>query len=203
MKPSILIGHPVDLASFRERYPDLQIDALKQAGCRHVYTDYATGVKAKREKLQILLDTVQQGDVIVIWKLDRLGRSLKHLVELVTELNERSVGLVSLRDPIDTTTAQGKLMFHIFASLAEFERDVIRERTQAGLQAARLRGRTGGRPKGLSKEAEKTAAAAEALYKAGDLSVSEITERLGIGRSTLYKYLRHRGTFVDRSNAKA
>ncbi|MZZ17975.1 recombinase family protein [Pseudomonas aeruginosa] len=133
---------------------------------------------------------------MVIWKLDRLGRSLKHLVELVGELAERKVGLQSLNDPIDTTHAQGRLVFNLFASLAEFERELIRERTQAGLSAARARGRIGGRPKGLPAKAEATAMAAETLYREGRLSVSAIGEKLHISKSTLYSYLRHRGVEI-------
>ena len=131
--------------------------------------------------------------MIVVWKLDRLGRSLKHLVELVNLLLEKGVGLQSLQDPVDTTTAQGRLIFNVFASLAEFERDLIVERTQAGLKAARARGRTGGRPKGLSESAQKKAIAAEALYLKGELSVNEISDNLGISKVTLYRYLRLRG----------
>ncbi|MEM6320289.1 MAG: recombinase family protein [Bacteroidota bacterium] len=130
-------------------------------------------------------------------KLDRLGRTLKHLVLLVHELIEKGIGLQSLNDPIDTTTSQGRLVFNIFACLAEFERDLIRERTQAGLKAARARGRKGGRPKGLSEQAQKTAIAAEALYKEGQLSVSEICQNLNISKATLYKYLQHRGIEVS------
>ena len=132
----------------------------------------------------------------MIWKLDRLGRSLRDLVELVSTLMDKGVGLKSLHDPIDTTSSQGRLVFNIFASLAEFERDLIIERTQAGLSAARARGRKGGRPKGLSPTAEKKAVAAEALYREGRLSVNEIAENLGVSKATLYKYLRHRGVEV-------
>lgn len=121
-----------------------------------------------------------------------MGRSLKHLVEIGNQLLEQGVGLQSLNDPIDTTTPQGRLAFNMFASLAEFERDIIRERTHAGLRAARARGRLGGRPKGLSKEAERTAYATEALYKQGELSVQEIADKLGIAKSTLYRYLKIR-----------
>jgi len=135
-------------------------------------------------------------DILVIWKLDRLGRSLKHLVELVNELGKRNIGLLSLNDPIDTTTAQGRLNFNIFASLAEFEKDLIKERTNAGLLAARARGRTGGRPKGLPLEAEATACAAETLYKEGKLSVAKIAKQLSIAKATLYKYLRYRGVEI-------
>jgi len=184
--------------STKDQNLNLQVDALKNAGCEKIYQEKASGAKAERPQLNKLLDNVRQDDVIVIWKLDRLGRSLKHLVQLVHDLMEKGVGLQSLNDPIDTTSAQGRLTFNIFASLAEFEREVIRERTMAGLSAARARGRLGGRPKGLSQEAEKTAMAAETLYKQGELSISEITRRLDISRSTLYRYLRERGVKVGK-----
>lgn len=184
--------------STSDQSPALQKDALKKAGCRKIFVDYVSGATAERKELQSLLDHVEAGDVIVIWKLDRLSRSLSHLVELTNDLHARGVGLISLNDPIDTTTSQGKLMFHIFASLAEFERDLISERTKAGLNAARARGRTGGRPKGLSKQARQKAAAAEALYKSGDLTITEIIQQLEIGRATLYKYLRYRGVEIGK-----
>lgn len=175
---------------------DLQIDALKKEGCEKIFQETVSGAKTERIELNRLLEQVRQGDVIVVWKLDRLGRSLKHLVSLVSVLIDKGVGLKSLNDPIDTTSSQGRLIFNLFASLAEFERDLIRERTQAGLQAARARGRKGGRPKGLSAAAEKKAIAAEALYKEGRLSVGEITENLDISKATLYSYLRHRGVEI-------
>ena len=182
--------------STRDQNADLQVDALKQAGCERIYQDIASGAKSARPELDKLLGHVRPGDTVVIWKLDRLGRSLKHLVELVGELARRKVGLQSLNDPIDTTHAQGRLVFNLFASLAEFERELIRERTQAGLSAARARGRVGGRPKGLPATAEATAMAAETLYREGRLSVSAIGEKLHISKSTLYSYLRHRGVAI-------
>nr|CAB65714.1 resolvase [Xanthomonas campestris] len=182
--------------STRDQKADLQVDALKQAGCERIYQDIASGAKSARPELDKLLANVRPGDAVVIWKLDRLGRSLKHLVELVGELAERKVGLQSLNDPIDTTHAQGRLVFNLFASLAEFERELIRERTHAGLSAARARGRIGGRPKGLPAKAEATAMAAETLYREGRLSVSAIGEKLHISKSTLYSYLRHRGVDI-------
>lgn len=142
------------------------------------------------------MDSVRAGDVLVIWKLDRLGRSLKNLIEIVNQLLQRKIGLKSLGDPINTTTPHGRLTFNIFASLAEFERDVIRERTYAGLAAARARGRQGGRPKGLANGAEQTACAAETLYREGKLSSQQIADRLRISKSTLYAYLRHRGVAI-------
>lgn len=145
---------------------------------------------------------MRDGDVIVVWKLDRLGRSLKHLVELVHILMQRNIGLCSLNDPIDTTTPQGRLIFNIFASLAEFERDVIRERTQAGLSAARARGRLGGRPRGIPKASEATAIAAETLYRERELSVMQIAKKLNISKNTLYKYLRYRNVEISKYEHK-
>jgi DNA invertase Pin-like site-specific DNA recombinase len=178
--------------SSKEQNLDMQVIALEEAGCEKIYEEKVSGVKADRPILNNLIRQLRPNDVLVIWKLDRLGRSLKHLIELVQELIENNIGLCSLNDPIDTTSPQGRLVFNIFASLAEFERDVIRERTQAGLNAARARGRLGGRPKGISKTAEATACAAETLYKEKKLSVIEICKKLSISKSTLYKYLRYR-----------
>ena len=172
---------------------DLQIDALKKAGSQKIYKEVVSGAKAERPVLDELLKNVRPGDIVIIWKLDRLGRSLKHLIEFVNEMINKGVDLQSINDPIDTTTAQGRLSFNLFACLAEFERDIIRERTQAGLSAARARGRKGGRPKGLSQEAESTACAAETLYREGKLSVQQVADKLGISKSTLYSYLRYRG----------
>jgi DNA invertase Pin-like site-specific DNA recombinase len=178
--------------STKDQTVDLQVDALKKAGCTKVYTEVMSGAYAERPVLSNLLENLRTGDVLVIWKLDRLGRSLKHLIEVVNELMTRKIGLKSLNDPIDTTTPQGRLIFNLFASLAEFERDVIRERTHAGLSAARARGRKGGRPKGVPSNAESTACAAETLYREGKLSSQEIAGKLQISKSTLYSYLRHR-----------
>lgn len=149
---------------------DLQEDALKNAGCERVFRDVASGAKTKRPGLDDLLGQLRAGDIIVVYKLDRLGRSLQHLVHLMNQLTERQIGLRSLNDPVDTTTPQGRLITNVFASIAEFERDLIRERTKAGLVSARARGRNGGRPPGLSKEAQNVAIAAEALYKQGSLN---------------------------------
>ena len=144
-----------------------------------------------------MLEHLREGDVIVIWKLDRLARSLKDLVDLVNHIQEKGAALLSLNDQIDTTAPHGKFTFHIFAALAEFERDIIRERTKAGLAAAHARGRRGGRPAGLSKKAQHTAIIAEKLYMEGKLSTTEICEQLPISRGTLYKYLRHQGVEIS------
>ena len=187
--------------STRDQNLDLQLDALKQSGCERIFTDIASGAKVNRPDLNRLLIELRSGDTLTIWKLDRLGRSLKHLVELVDHLNTKKIGLISLNDPIDTTTAHGKLTFNLFASLAEFERDIIGERTKAGLSAARARGRKGGRPKGLSHTAETTACAAETLYKDRTLSILQICTQLGISKATLYAYLRHRGVPIGQAGS--
>lgn len=181
--------------STKDQTVALQVDALKKAGCTKVCTEVMSGARSNRPVLVKLLENLRAGDVLVIWKLDRLGRSLQHLVDLVNDLMARKVGLKSLNDPIDTTTSHGRLTFNLFASLAEFERDVIRERTQAGFPR-RARGRHGGRPRGITSRAESTAYAAEALYREGKLSAHEIAEKLRIAKSTLYAYLRHRGVKI-------
>ncbi len=184
--------------STKEQELHLQIDALEKAGCTKIFQEKFTGATKERPELQKLLAQLRPDDIVVIWKLDRLGRSLKDLIAIVTEIQDKGAGLLSLNDHIDTTTPQGKLTFHLFAALAEFERDIIRERTKAGLEAARARGRKGGRPKGLSKKAQHTAMLAESYYKEGELSINEICEQLGISRRTLYNYLRHRGVEIGK-----
>ena len=166
--------------STKDQSLNLQIDALEKYGCDQIYSEVAKGAKADRPEWLQLLAKVKKGDTLVIWKLDRMGRSLHHLVKVVNELLDKGVGIISLHDPIDTTTAQGKLMFNLFASLAEFEKDLIRERTMAGLKSARARGRMGGRPKGLPESSIKKAAIAEALYKQQELTVNEIESKLKI-----------------------
>jgi DNA invertase Pin-like site-specific DNA recombinase len=165
---------------------DLQQDALHMAGCERIFTDTASGAKADRPGLAAALAACRAGDVLVVWKLDRLGRSLPHLVETVQTLADRQVGFRSLQEQIDTTTSGGKLIFHIFASLAEFERDLIRERTNAGLTAARARGRTGGRPKGVDEKKRKTVLA---LKDNPSYTVQEICTMVGISRNTYYRYI--------------
>ena len=176
--------------STKDQNVDLQLDALKQAGCERIYQEVASGSKTARPELDRLLVDIRAGDTIVIWKLDRLGRSLKHLVELVGKLSERKIGLLSLNDPVDTTNAQGRLVFNLFASLAEFERELIQERTQAGLSAARARGRIGGRPKGLTAPAESTAMAADTLYRESRLSVRAPGHQQLKPRRALCRFLR-------------
>lgn len=173
--------------STTNQHLDLQQDALQAAGCEQVFTDTTSGSTTTRPGLDAALAACRTGDVLVVWKLDRLGRSLPHLVETVHDLVARSIGFRSLQEQIDTTTSGGKLIFHIFASLAEFERDLIRERTTAGLAAARARGRTGGRPKGIDDNKRK---AALALKRDPNYTVQEICTIVGISRNTYYKYTR-------------
>lgn len=183
--------------STQEQNLSLQVDALNQAGCEKIYQEKVSGSLADRPELTRLLEVIRVSDTLVIWKLDRLGRSLAHLVELVSGLEDRQIGLLSLNDPVDTTTPQGRLEFRIFASLAEFEREVIRERTMAGLASARRRGQRLGRPKGLSKTAQQTARVAESLYRYKLFSVEQIARDLSISKTTLYKYLRQRGVQIN------
>ena len=182
----MLIGYA--RVSTNDQNLDLQSDALKQAGCKRIFTDTASGAKAERPGLLQALHECRAGDTLTVWKLDRLGRSLPHLVETVRDLAARDVGFKSLQESIDTTTSGGKLIFHIFASLAEFERDIIRERTNAGLAAARARGRKGGRPPSVD---EKKVKAALALKNDTTHTVAEICQTLGISRNTYYKYTKH------------
>jgi len=183
--------------STQEQNLSLQIDALNQVGCEQIYQEKVSGSQADRPELTRLLEMIRVGDTLVIWKLDRLGRSLAHLIGLVSDLEARQIGLLSLNDPVDTTTPQGRLVFRIFASLAEFEREVIRERTMAGLASARRRGQRLGRPKGLSKAAQQTARIAESLYNEKLYSVEQIARELSISKTTLYKYLRQRGVQIS------
>ena len=182
--------------STKDQVLDLQIDALKKAGCNKVFQEIAKGSKADRPELAALLREIKSGDTLVVWKLDRMGRSLPHLIKTVNELISNNIDIISLNDPINVITAQGRFMFNVFASLAEFEKDLIRERTMAGLKSARDRGRMGGRPKGLSEKAKRSACSAEALYKQNELRSTEIAAQLDISKTTLYKYLRTRNVKI-------
>lgn len=175
--------------STKDQQLNLQQDALREAGCEEIYTDVVSGIKTNRPGLTQALDTLRKEDTLVVWKLDRLGRSIRHLIDTVTSLNEKQIGFKSLQEQMDTTSSGGKLIFHLFSALAEFERDVMRERTQAGLKAARARGRLGGRPPALStKEIKKL----QQHYHKRQLSVLEIAKLFNISKPTLYRYLRHR-----------
>lgn len=185
--------------STKDQNLDLQIDALKKEGCDRIYQEVQSASK-ESPILEKLLNDLREGDQLIIYKLDRLGRSLSHLLTIVNFLTEKKVELKSIKDPIDTSSSYGKLIFGIFASLAEFERDLIRERTKAGIMAARARGKNGGRPKGLTKDAKSKAAAAEALYKEKQLSINEILQQLNISKNTFYKYLKLRKVFITPKN---
>jgi len=184
MSETMLVGYA--RVSTVDQSLDLQRDALRAAGVERIFTDQASGRKDDRPGLAAALATLHSGDVLVVWKLDRLGRSLKHLVDTVSALEQRGIGLRVLSGGVDTTSAAGRLVFGIFAALAEFEADLIKERTLAGLAAARARGRTGGRPRSLTP---KQLAHARALMAHGDASVSEVAATLGVSRSTLYRAL--------------
>lgn len=172
--------------STADQSPDLQTDALKQAGCSRIFTDTASGALVARPQLDAALDYIRAGDTLVVWRLDRLARSLKHLMDLVVVLDEKGVGFKSLQENIDTTTPSGTLFFHLFGAFAQFERDLIRERTAAGLTAARARGRVGGRKPALSPKQVKVA---RDLYAGGEHTVSEIAKIVGVSRATVYRHL--------------
>ena len=184
----MLIGYA--RVSTQDQTLDLQKDALEKIGCTKIFTDTASGAKAERKGLEEALTYVREGDTLVVWRLDRLGRSLKHLLETITKLNKRKIGFKSLTESIDTTTSNGRLIFNIFASLAEFERDLIRERTKAGLAAARARGRVGGSPKAKTLNTPKKVAMAQSLYDNKNNSIDDICKTLNISRATLYRYIK-------------
>jgi DNA invertase Pin-like site-specific DNA recombinase len=163
---------------------DLQRDALARAKCRQIYEEHASGKSAARPQLDACLKALREGDTLIVWRLDRLGRSLADLIRLTNDLKSRSIELESLTENLETGSPTGKLVFHVFAALAEFERNLIRERTLAGLKAARARGRKGGRPKKLQAKELKTV---RALLKTGKISVQELARRFGVSRSTLYR----------------
>ena len=183
----MLIGYA--RVSTHEQNLTLQTDALKQAGCRKIFEDRVSGAGGERTGLKTALEYAREGDSLLVWRLDRLGRSLKDLIELIAGLEKRGVGFRSLQESIDTTTSGGRLIFHVFGALAEFERNLIRERTRAGLEAARARGRKGGRPKKLDK---KKLQIAYRLYDEKKYTIKEICHILGIAKPTLYAYLKER-----------
>jgi len=165
---------------------DLQKDALEKAGCKKIYVEQMSGSSRIRPELEKTLEMLRNGDTLVVWRLDRLGRSLKHLIELISKLEQREIGFKSLMESMDTTTSGGKLIFHIFGALAEFEHNLIKERTSAGLAAARARGRNGGRPLKLD---EKKRELAIKLYNERERSIKEICQIMGVSKPTLYSYI--------------
>jgi len=169
---------------------NLQRDALQLAGCGQICEDSISGAKSDRPGLKEALKYARSGDTLVVWRLDRLSRSLKDLIEMINLLESKNIALKSLQEAIDTSSTSGKLIFHIFASLAEFERNLIRDRTQAGLLAARARGRNGGRPKSLSNDKQ---ALAVKLYNDRAHTVNKICEMMGVSKPTLYKYIENAG----------
>jgi DNA invertase Pin-like site-specific DNA recombinase len=180
----MLVGYA--RVSTQDQNPALQLDALKAVGCEKLFVEKASGAQRDRPELLAALDYLRAGDSLVVWKLDRLARSLKQLIETVELLESRSIGLRSLTEAIDTTTAGGKLVFHVFGALAEFERSIIRERTKAGLEAARARGKKGGRPPAL---AAKDLAAAKAMLSDPEITMEEVAKRLKVAPSTLYRHM--------------
>ncbi|MEQ9404788.1 MAG: recombinase family protein [Cyclobacteriaceae bacterium] len=174
--------------STQDQKLELQISELEKYGCEKVFREKKSAVK-ERPQLDKLLAHLRKGDAVVVWKLDRLGRSLRHLIDLVALFKEKGVDFVSLNDNIDTTTIQGRLIFNIFASFAEFERELISERTKAGLKSAREQGRVGGRKPGLTDEAKTKAWAAHQLYENGEMPISDILKQLKVSRATFYRYL--------------
>lgn len=180
---STLVGY--SRVSTDEQNLALQLDALEEAGCERVYRDIGSGSLKHRPELDACLDYLRAGDTLVVWRLDRLGRGLKHLIEAIEQLHQREIGFRSLTEEIDTTTSAGMLQFHIFGALAEFERQIIRERTRAGLAAARARGRLGGRPPSLTP-AKLDAAR---LMREKKHTMPQIAKALGVSRATLYRHL--------------
>jgi DNA invertase Pin-like site-specific DNA recombinase len=164
----------------------LQQDALRDAGCEKIFIEQLSGAIADRPELRNTLDYARSGDTLIVWKLDRLARSMKQLIETVEDLRSRGIGFRSLTESLDTTTAQGLLVFHLFSALAEFERGLIRERTRLGLAAARRVGRTGGRPRSLTEDDLEVA---RSLLANPDITVSQIADRLGVSLATLYRYI--------------
>jgi DNA invertase Pin-like site-specific DNA recombinase len=180
----MLVGYA--RVSTQEQNLDLQINALKEAGCQKIFTEKASGAQRDRPELIAAMNYIRPGeDVLVVWKLDRLARSLKQLIETVEKFETQKIGLLSLTESINTTTSGGRLIFHIFASLAEFERSIIRERTTAGLRAARENGRIGGRPSVLKG---KDIAVARTLLQDPSITVEDVAKRMQVAPSTLYRY---------------
>lgn len=172
--------------SGRSQCPDLQHDALKAAGCDRVFADVASGSRADRAQLAEALRFVRAGDCLVVWRLDRLARSVPHLIQIVADLRERDVGFVSLTENLDTTTPGGLLLFHVMGAIGQFERSLISERTTAGLAAARQRGRVGGRPRAMT---EQDIVAAKAMLRSEEMTAAQVAKQIGVSISTLYRWI--------------
>ena len=185
----MLIGYA--RVSTQDQNADLQVDALERAGCERIYTDHASGAKASRPQLDRMLEALRKGDTVVVWKLDRLGRSTLNLAALLERFREQEIGFRSLTEQMDTTTPGGVLVFNVFAAVAQLERDMIRERTKAGVMAARARGRKGGRPRKLTKKDE---IMIRELYESRSVTIKEIAAKFNVGRTTIYKAINRNQT---------
>lgn len=185
----MLIGYA--RVSTQDQNADLQVDALERAGCERIYTDHASGAKASRPQLDRMLEALRKGDTVVVWKLDRLGRSTLNLAALLEKFREQEIGFRSLTEQMDTTTPGGVLVFNVFAAVAQLERDMIRERTKAGVMAARARGRKGGRPRKLTKKDE---IMIRELYESRSVTIKEIAAKFNVGRTTIYKAINRNQT---------
>lgn len=174
--------------STKDQNVDLQIEALKKVGCEKIYQEKISGATKNRPELDKMLQQFRQGDELYLWRLDRLGRSLKHIIDLVLGLNDKGVIIKGISDGVDTSTSSGRLFLNIMASLSEYERELIRERTNAGLQSARARGRTGGRPKGFTKETVSKLLIMRSVYRDYTKTPEEIYKALGLTRATFYRY---------------
>jgi DNA invertase Pin-like site-specific DNA recombinase len=183
----MLIGYA--RVSTHDQNLDLQKDALSQAGCEKIFTDEISGATSDRPGLKQVMEHLRSGDVLVVWRLDRLGRTLRHLIDTVAGLEAQNIGFRSIQESMDTTTSGGKLIFHVFGAMAEFERNVIKERTKAGLAAARARGRMGGRPKKLTTPKARLLIK---LYNDKEIPVKDLLATFGIARATLYKIVNQR-----------
>jgi DNA invertase Pin-like site-specific DNA recombinase len=191
-REEMLIGYA--RVSTDEQSLEPQLEALKDAGCEELFYEVASGAKTARPQLEDAIKYTRKGDVLVVWKLDRLGRSLRHLIETIQLLEEKQVEFKSLTEGMDTKTPGGRLLFNIFGAIAEFEKDLIKERTQAGLKAARARGRKGGRPKKMTPQMIEMA---RLLYEKENLTITEICKFIGVSKSTLYRNLHIERTLYD------
>lgn len=191
--------------STKDQNFDLQMDALLKEGVdiKNIYKDIASGAREERKGLDTMLMKLREGDTIIVWKLDRIARSVIHLAKLMAIFEKEGIQFKSIQEPfLDTTSSHGKFVFTLFSAVAQLERDLIIDRTKAGLDAARKRGRVGGRKKGLSKEAKRKAKICKVMYNANKMSIQDICDNQGISKKTFYNYLRHEGVKVGSYNKK-